>query len=1084
MSTTIGLDEVPGPQGLPLVGNMFDIDSERPIESLLALAEEYGPLFKLDVPGGVRLIVSGPDLVEEVCDDRRFDKLVSGGQAKLREGVGDSGLFTADTTDPLWQRAHSILMPAFSLQAMREYLPSMTQIAGQLMDKWSRLNPDDEVDVGSDMTALTLDTIALCGFGYRFNSFYRETPHPFVQAMVRMLAESQAQVRQLPLQTRLRIRARRQLEEDQAFMTDLVDRLVAERRGQGEAGDSTDLLGRMLTGVDRKSGDRLPDANVRAQCITFLIAGHETTSGLLSFAIYHLLKNPLVLDRARAEVDEVLHDTAAPTFEQVHRLTYVRQVLDESLRLWPTAPGFTRYPLEDVVLGGRYAVPAGTAVFVLTPALHRDRSVWGEDARDFDPAHTATKRLAAVPHSAYQPFGTGLRACIGRQFAVQEATLVLGMLLQRYDVVDHLDYQLRIKATLTIKPDDLRIKVQPRAGRHIDRDVSPKAGSRETPDSTALVGVTPTASSSPLVPRHGTRLSVLFGSNLGTAESIATRIAEEGTERGFDVTVGALDDHVDALPHNGVLVVVASSYNGMPPDNAAGFCRWLSQAPDGVADGVAYSVFGCGNTEWAATYQSVPKLIDEQLALHGGRRVHGRGEGDAAADFDADYRTWHVDVWSRIVEALDLPDAVAAAAPAGPRLSVTLTNRQVTNPVIVSYEAHPGRILENRELIRQDGPGGAGRSVRHLEIALPAGITYRAGDHLGVLPRNSFEAIRRVVARFGLDAGQYVTIIPHSGAHTHLPIEEPTPLVGVLGSCVELQDVASRDDIAIVASHTSDPSDRAVLEVMAGDDEQAHAAYREQVYLPNRSVLDLLETLPSCELPFELYLDMLPPLRPRYYSISSSPLAASEACSITVGVLRAPARSGSGTFTGVSSTHLAAAPVNGTAFVFVRQPSIPFRPPEDPMVPMIMVAAGTGLAPFRGFLQERAALQGAKTSIGPSLLFFGCRTPETDQLYAEELAGFERQGVVEVERCFSAAPGQDRRYAQQGLLDRADDVWDLLERGGVLFVCGNARTIAPGVRAALATVFREHTGGGQSDCDAWLAGLRAGGRVVEDVWGG
>jgi cytochrome P450/NADPH-cytochrome P450 reductase len=176
--------------------------------------------------------------------------------------------------------------------------------------------------------------------------------------------------------------------------------------------------------------------------------------------------------------------------------------------------------------------------------------------------------------------------------------------------------------------------------------------------------------------------------------------------------------------------------------------------------------------------------------------------------------------------------------------------------------------------------------------------------------------------------------------------------------------------------------------------------------------------------------------------------------------------------------------VGGTAFVFVRRPSIPFRPPEDPLVPMIMVAAGTGLAPFRGFLQERAAQQDGGASIGPSLLFFGCRTPGVDQLYADELAGFERRGVVEVERCFSAAPGQDRRYAQQGLLDRGDDVWDLLGQGGVVLVCGNAGTIAPGVRTSLGTLFRHHTGAGESDADAWLAGLRADGRLVEDVWGG
>ena len=105
---------------------------------------------------------------------------------------------------------------------------------------------------------------------------------------------------------------------------------------------------------------------------------------------------------------------------------------------------------------------------------------------------------------------------------------------------------------------------------------------------------------------------------------------------------------------------------------------------------MSYTVFGCGNTEWAATYQAVPELLDEQLEQHGGQRVHPRGEGNAAGDFDADYRAWHGDVWSDIAEALDLPKEVAEAAPAGPRLSITLTNRQVTNPVIVSYEAHPG----------------------------------------------------------------------------------------------------------------------------------------------------------------------------------------------------------------------------------------------------------------------------------------------------------------------------------------------------------------------------------------------------------
>ncbi len=225
-------------------------------------------------------------------------------------------------------------MAPFSQQAMRGYLPRMVDIAGQLVEKWSRLNPDDEVNVPQDMTALTLDTIALCGFDYRFNSFYRETPHPFVAAMVRALVErAEGGARNCRSSASSGCRPGGSFSEDQEFQVDLVKGLMADRRRLGAAADNTDLLGLMLTGVDKQSGERLPDDNIVAQCLTFLVAGHETTSGLLSFAIYLLLKNPECAQRARAEVDEVLGDDAEPTYEQIHRLTYVRQVLDETLRL-------------------------------------------------------------------------------------------------------------------------------------------------------------------------------------------------------------------------------------------------------------------------------------------------------------------------------------------------------------------------------------------------------------------------------------------------------------------------------------------------------------------------------------------------------------------------------------------------------------------------------------------------------------------------------------------------------------------------------------------------------------------------------
>lgn len=340
------------------------------------------------------------------------------------------------------------------------------------------------------------------------------------------------------------------------------------------------------------------------------------------------------------------------------------------------------------------------------------------------------------------------------------------------------------------------------------------------------------------------------------------------------------------------------------------------------------------------------------------------------------------------------------------------------------------------------------------------------------------------MARFGLDAGQYITIIPNSGTHTHLPIKESTPLLGVLGSCVELQDVASRSDIETLAQYTEDPEQKAALEALVGDDEESRGRYGKQVFAPNRSVLDLLDQFPTCELPFEAYLDMLPPLRPRYYSISSSPVVSPQVCSVTSGVLRAPARCGEGTFAGICSNYLTGLPEQGTAFVFVREPSIPFRPTENPHTPMIMIAAGTGVAPFRGFLQERNGLREQGVPVGSSVLFFGCRDPQRDELYGDELREFEKHGVVRVHTVFSSRPQDGRKYVQHEMLYRRDEIWDLIEQGAAVFVCGNANTMAPGVRAALADIYRERTGGSADQAQSWITDLRGDGRFVEDIWGG
>ena len=203
------LDDIPGPKGVPLLGNMFEIKQATMVQDLMKLGREWGPIFKLTTPTGPIYVAYGLEMVDDLCDDARFDKLVGLSQREFRKTHKSAGLFTADTDDPLWKSAHDILLPSFSTWAMKGYLDPMIDIAEQLCLKWERLNPDEPIDVAADMTRLTLDTIALCGFSYRFNSFYRDSQHPFVEAMMGALQETQARQRLLPIAVKVRRGAQR-----------------------------------------------------------------------------------------------------------------------------------------------------------------------------------------------------------------------------------------------------------------------------------------------------------------------------------------------------------------------------------------------------------------------------------------------------------------------------------------------------------------------------------------------------------------------------------------------------------------------------------------------------------------------------------------------------------------------------------------------------------------------------------------------------------------------------------------------------------------------------------------------------------
>ncbi|HZW52982.1 MAG TPA: cytochrome P450 [Candidatus Elarobacter sp.] len=1070
------LAAIPHPPKKPFVGNIFSVGGTTPVQDMVALARALGPIFQLDIMGKPVTVVSGFSLVDELSDESRFDKSVRGALHRVRTISGD-GLFTAYTTEPNWSRAHNILLPNFGDRAMQGYHPMMLDVAEQMMLKWARLNPDDEVDVVHDMTALTLDTIGICGFGYRFNSFYREDNHPFVDAMVDAL-EIAMSTRGLPFEDVFTRARQARLQADAVYLNSLVDRIVRERKEQRAAsGDAqkTDLLDYMLTGVDRKSGERLGDENIRYQIITFLIAGHETTSGLLSFATYYLLQNPHVLERAYDEVDRVFGTdlSVKPSMRQVGALTYVQQILKESLRLWPTAPAFGLLPYKDEVIGGKYPLKARAQVIVLLPALHRDRSIWGERADVFDPGNFTPDRERARPINAYKPFGNGQRACIGRQFAMQEATLVIGMMLQRFRLIDHQRYQLRVKETLTVKPEGLKIKIRPRVHKTVVAPSVEAAAPARAGNGAAAAAAAPPAA----VPSHGTPLLVLFGSNLGTSEEIARSVADAAAAQGFAVNVGWLDDYAGKLPTEGGVLIVCASYNGAPPDNAAGFYRWLQDgmAPNALA-GVRYTVFGCGNRNWASTYQAVPRFLDEKLAEFGAERLFARGEGDAQEDIDAQARRWRFALWQHVAKELGIAFDARAEADARPRYAIEVVAGPQANPLAAVHGATAMRVLANRELQTGDQ-----RSTRHIDVELPAGTAYGVGDHLGVVAENPPAVVERAMRRFGFAQDTYVRLRALSERTSTLPLGVPVAVERLLAHYVELQHTATRNQVAVLAEHTQCPNTKPKLLGLAADDAESDA-YRTEVKRKRRSVLDLLEEHPACELPFETFLDMLAPMTPRYYSISSSPLADPGRCSITVGVVREPAWSGLGTFEGACSTYLERHAADQTIDAFVKDSKSGFRLPDDPLRPIVMIGPGTGLAPFRGFLQERDALRRAGTALGRALLFFGCRRPDQDYLYREELERYAADGIVELHVAFSRL-GAEKTYVQHRIAERAGDVWSVLENDGVVYVCGDGSRMEPDVRAALADLYRRKTGSDASAASAWLDALAASKRYNLDVWG-
>lgn len=446
------------PRRVPVIGDILGMSMTKPMQRVVEISRELGPIYQRIILGKHLVFVSGPDIVAEVNNDAVWGKFIGRPLQQFRPVTGD-GLFTAHDDEPNWMKAHNILMPGFTQAAMRGYHSTMLETARELIDSWDHAS--EPLDVSDEMSKLTLETIGLAGFGYRFHSLTQRDEDPFVAAMMRALAFAQRGSLAVPGGHVLNWWTARQNRADIDYLFGVVREVIAARRaGTGEQGD--DLLSLMLDGIDVDSGESLDEDNVIRQVLTFLVAGHETSSGALSFALWLLSTHPEVLARAREEVDGMWPGPDLPDvqFEEVAKLRYLRRVLDETLRLWPTAPGYYRQAKQDTTLAG-YEFSRGDWVLVAVMQLHRDPTAW-PDPETFDPDRFLPENIRARPAHAYKPFGTGLRACIGRQFAIHEIVMALALLVHRYDFTVEPGYELDVREQLTMKPHGLRVTVKRR----------------------------------------------------------------------------------------------------------------------------------------------------------------------------------------------------------------------------------------------------------------------------------------------------------------------------------------------------------------------------------------------------------------------------------------------------------------------------------------------------------------------------------------------------------------------------------------------------------------------------------------------
>ncbi len=531
-------------------------------------------------------------------------------------------------------------------------------------------------------------------------------------------------------------------------------------------------------------------------------------------------------------------------------------------------------------------------------------------------------------------------------------------------------------------------------------------------------------------------VSILWGSQTGNSEGLARKISKTLGSKGFAPTVYDMADYdVSKLADESLLLLVTSTFgDGEPPDNAASFYNWLlsDEAPKLAA--LKYAVLALGDS----SYPDFCKCgidIDLRFKALGATPIVDRVDCDA--DYDAAFASWLVSVEE------------AAGAVAGP--GSVEEEPAAAEPPFGKKNPFPAKLINNYNL----NTDASSKETRHIEISLEgSGLSYEPGDALAVLPMNGVRLVDELIEAAGFE--------PHELAP--MPHGEDRPLFEALRESYDISTLSSAFVLAC-ARLTKSPE----LQEIVRDEEKLAQ------YMVGRQPIDPIVEFGVIFPTTEYLIAPLKQLQPRLYSISSSPKAHQDEVHLTVGVVRYETHGR--VRKGVCSNFLAEHSGEDPVRIYFHHTKT-FKLPEDTKAPVIMVGPGTGIAPFRAFLEERAATQSA----GKNWLFFGDQHAASDFLYEDQLSEYQASGVLtKLDTAFSRDQEQ-KVYVQDRMRENGAELYEWLEAGGHFYVCGDASRMAKDVDAALHQVVAEHGNRTAEEAVAYVEAMKKSKRYLRDVY--